>query len=316
MRSHKIALGLALIVVLASFGVGCGEKTSSESAFSTKRAENLGNVREDDSDLDLGEDWDPQPGADGRRSGHSGRSGRSGGPQEAPTPSYWAVVLRTFAGDNSRQSAANMVRSCVQVDPKLRDARVHFTEEGAMVIYGRYEDATAADAQAGLAWVKGIEVSGRQVFPRAILTRISTEPRNRRYSAIELLSVRSLYPDVHPLYTLQVGVWGDYESGKLTLDQIRRSAEAQARQLRAEGMDAYVHHDTDLRLSTVTIGLFDRTALDPQTGFIVDPMLEMLKQRYPYNLANGEELREPLDPKRPSAGTRIQESRLVLVPKK
>ena len=57
MRSHKIALGLALIVVLASFGAGCGEKTSSESAFSTKRAGNLGNVREDDSDLDLGEDW-------------------------------------------------------------------------------------------------------------------------------------------------------------------------------------------------------------------------------------------------------------------
>jgi hypothetical protein len=311
MRSHKNAFGVALVAISVLLLAACGGTPSSESGLSKKSDGDFGDVREDETPLDLGEDWDP---GSAPRAG----AGRAADPRGTAEPggAYWTVLLRTFTGEDSRRSAANMVRSCVQIDPKLRDARVHFTDEGAMVIYGRYDEATASDAQEGLAWVKGIEIRNRPVFPTAMLTRISTQPKRQHYSAIELLSVRELYPDVHPLYTLQVGVWGDYESGKLSLTEIRREAERHARRLRAEGMDAYVHHDVDKRLSTVTVGLFDRTVLDPQTGFIVDPTLELIKQRYPYNLVNGEELREPLDPKRPAAGTRIQESRLVLVPRK
>lgn len=302
---------LVLLLVLA----GCGERTSSEAALSTN---SLTNYRAGyDGDLDLGEGWDEGPEASIAGSSVVDSTLREvdSRPRETAAP-YWTVLLRTFSGPESRRSGATMVKTCVRIDPKLADARVHHIDEGAMVIYGHYAEATGDDAQAGLAWIKGLQFGGRPVFPRAMLTRIVADPGNRRYSALELMSIRARYPNVEPLYTLQVGIWGDFGGGRLSDEQIRHEAEAHARRLRVEGLEAYVHHDSDKQLSTVTIGLFDHTALDPQTGFIVDPALELLKQRHPHNLVNGEPLREPIDSRRPGAGTRIQASRLVLVPKR
>jgi hypothetical protein len=64
----------------------------------------------------------------------------------------------------------------------------------------------------------------------------------------------------------------------------------------------------------VTVGLFDKTALDPQSG-LYSYEVEQLLRRFPEHLVNGEPLMEPLDFKHPQLGTRLQKPRLVLVPK-
>ena len=128
------------------------------------------------------------------------------------------------------------------------------------------------------------------------------------------MSVRQLHPNVNPLYTLQVAVWGDFESGKLTLEQIHQKAEAYTTELRVKSFEAYFHHDDDQRLSVVTIGVFDRRAIDPQTGFF-SPEVEALIHRFPAHLVNGEPLMEIKNRRDPRRSRQPQTPRLVEVPK-
>ena len=75
-----------------------------------------------------------------------------------------------------------------------------------------------------------------------------------------------------------------------------------------------MHHDDDLRLSMVTVGLFDHTAVDAESGLFA-PEVDALLRKFPAHLVNGEPLRELLDRRRPGLGTRVQAPRLVLVPR-
>ena len=83
--------------------------------------------------------------------------------------------------------------------------------------------------------------------------------------------------------------------------------------LRGQGYEAYFHHDEDRRLSMVTVGLFDKTAIDPESG-IWAPEVKLLVRRFPARLVNGEPLREPVSRFQEDLGTRVQEPKLVLVP--
>lgn len=257
--------------------------------------------------LNFGEDWADVGGR--RRDG--GRAARPGDAQQRR--SNWTIVLNTFSTEGHSQAASNMRVHIGSIDSRLSGARVHTTARGSMVTYGSYMGAEDAAAQADLKWIKAITISNRPVFARAMLSRITRRDPTVPLDPLELMSVRARHPDIDPLYTLQVAVWGDFESGKLTLAEIHQHAESYARRLRAQGLNAYYDHDDDKRLSVITVGLFDSTAIEnPQLG-IYSAEVKALMRRFPEHLVNGEPLLELID--RRTGRTRVQKPKLVLVPK-
>ncbi|MHC4217289.1 MAG: hypothetical protein ACYSU7_02425 [Planctomycetota bacterium] len=227
----------------------------------------------------------------------------------------WTVVLATFSRPGHAEAAANSLRQLPAIDTKLAGgAWVHTGPGGSLVAYGRFESPQSEDAQRDLAWVKAVTLDDIPAFPQAMLSRVSLRPAARGYGPLELMSARLRHPSVDPLYTLEIAIWSDFESGKLSIEKIRRSAEEYARTLRARGFDAYYHHDDDRRLSMVTVGLFDHTAVDQRTGFY-NVAVDTLLQEFPAYLVNGEELLEPIDGRRPQRGTRVKRPVLVHVPK-
>lgn len=230
--------------------------------------------------------------------------------------SSWGVLLGTYSGPTAMDAAANQVRTmATQIDPRLADARVHRTRGGALVVYGRYGDAEDPGAQQALRWIKELRRGERMIFPRAILTRVTDQRAAGEIRPIELLSVRKQYPDLNPLYTLQIAAWGTFDSPDLVYDDVAEQAELQARRLRAQGLPAYVHHDPDLEISSVTVGVFDRTAVDLQAGMELDPRLRQYRDRFPAHLVNGEELQELVSTLRPELGRVTQRPRLVEIPR-
>jgi hypothetical protein len=312
MMSHKNAAPLIALAGLLAMLLACAAEPGATPPDSSSSARDSGDVREpietDAGDLDLGEDWITEI-----------ETARGAARSTAATPgrrsSHWSIVLGTYSEMGHQTAAANMIRSASTIDPRLGSARVHTTSKGSMVVYGEYDGPDDPAARADLAWVKAIKLRERAVFPRAMLTRVHVDRARGRFRTNELLSVRLRFPDLHPLYTLQVAVWGDFESGKLTLEEIHGQAEAYVRELRANGYEAYFHHDDDLQLSTVTIGLFDHTAIDAASG-IYAPELERLMRQFPVHLVNGEPLKELIDRRRPQLGTRVQSPRLMLVPQR
>ena len=260
---------------------------------------------------DWGDDW---RGSDRSRTDQArDTTGRRPAPARAGQPTtIWTLVLQTFSQEGHRRAATTMVQELRAAAPQLAEARVHTTSSGSMVVYGNYQSAHDPAAQRDKKAVKQITINGRQAFARAMLTRIRLQPAPGTMHPFALMSVRQLHPKVDPLYTLQVAVWGDFDSGKLTLDQIHRAAQAYASELRVQNLEAYFHHDDDQRLSIVTVGVFDRRAIDPQTGFF-SPEVEALIRRFPKHLVNGEPLIE-IKNRRDPRNRQPQTPRLVEVP--
>ncbi len=254
--------------------------------------------------VDWGDDWDQPPPARA--------AAAAGAPQQSSK--QWSIVFATFASEAHQKAAATMVQQLPTVADELRAARVHTTSSGSSVIYGSYESPSDPAAQRDLKWIKNLTIGELKIFPRAILSRIRRQPSPSSLPPTALLSVRQRHPHVDPLYTLQVAVWGDFESGQLTLAEIQRQAEAYALTLRAQGFESYFHHDADRRLSVVTVGLFDYRAVDSGSG-LYSPEVEAMMEKFPAHLVNGEPLNELIDRRKPQRGTRVQEPMLVNVPK-
>lgn len=310
MSSYKSVLLAAIVAIATILASACSNGPSEQSALSSRGTGTLPGENDrggrTQAELDLGEDWQAE----------SGRSTRAGDGQVQPAQgrsSFWTLLLGTYTDEGHQAAAANMVRSCATIDARLGAARVHTTSKGSMVIYGAWDDPQSPAAQSALAWIKGIELRERPVFPRAMLTRINIRHAQGQFRPAELMSVRLRYPRIDPLYTLQVAVWGDFGSGQLSLEEIRRLAETYTRELRGRGYETYFHHDDDQRLSMVTVGLFDHTAVDPESGLYSEEVERVLKE-FPEHLVNGEPLFEPTGSRRPDLRRRVQKPRLVLVP--
>jgi len=225
----------------------------------------------------------------------------------------WSIVLQTFTRGDHRAAARNMRANLPRIEDWLADARVHHTSAGSMVVYGKYPGPDDPRAQADLQRIKSINQNGLG-FPRAMLTRLrETGPRS--FKRFELLAVRQTYPNIDPLYSLDIALWiADEQGGARALQQAQAAAEAYAKQLRTQGIDAYFHHEPDRRMSNVTVGLFDHSAIDPATS-IFSPLVQQYFNRFPRRLVNGESLDVYRDPRQPELGTTKQEPQLVLVPK-
>lgn len=308
--------GLA-VAICSCFLAGCGDGQPARSGFEPGRKKvvqpGVATTQRpaQDRPADWGDDW---RGPDrSRTDGARDTTGRRPAPARSGQPTtIWTLVLQTFSQEGHRQAAATMAQELRTAAPQLAEARVHTTSNGSMVVYGNYQSAQDPAAQRDKKAVKQITIGGRQAFPRAMLTRIRLQPAPGTMHPFALMSLRQLHPKVDPLYTLQVAVWGDFDSGKLTLEQIHRAAVAYATELRVQNFEAYFHHDDDQRLSIVTVGVFDRRAIDPQTGFF-SPEVDALLRRFPAHLVNGEpllEIRNRRDPR----NRQPQTPRLVEVP--
>ncbi len=227
----------------------------------------------------------------------------------------WTIVLATFSAEGQHQTAAaNMMSQLRTLAPQLGDVWIHTTDKGSLVVFGRYDGPKETRAQADLKMVKGITIQDRPMFARAMLTRVHVGAPAGPVSPLALMSARQRYPNVDPLYTVEVAMWSDFGTGELTLKQIQRLAENYTRELRTQGFDAYFYHDYDTRISTVTVGLFNRTAIDHRSG-LYSPAVQSVMDRFPQRLVNGEPLLELIDSRNPDRGTRVQKPMLVHVPK-
>ena len=321
-RPDKTVFQGLVIALFACLVTGCDDGPAKQSAFESPR-ENVATQRQAARatqpppvrGADWGDDW---RGPDRARSGTGARPGSGRATADRPTQptTFWTLVLQTFPHEGHRQAAATMVRELRMTIPQLTGARVHTTSSGSMVIYGTYESAEDPLAQRDKDTIKNIKIGNppRQAFPRAMLTRIRLQPIAGIRNPHDLMALRQRHPNVDPLYTLQVAVWGDFDSGTLTLAQIHRKAESYTAQLRAQGLEAYFYHDDDKQLSIVTIGAFDRRAIDPQTSFF-SPEVEALIKRFPKHLVNGEPLLEKRVDRNRRQTAQPQTPRLVEVPK-
>lgn len=294
-----------LIAIWAASAGSCGPESKSLSTRAQDPVAGAGSsvgTSENPAQDDWGTDW-------ARTADRPAAAGSTG------SGTVWTIVLATFPPQAGQEAAAqNMVRQLRGVAPDLEDLWVHPTRNGTIVATGRYDSPDSPQAQADLQRVKAIEIQDRPAFARAMLTRITIRPSAASLHPYALMSVRLRFPTTDPLYTLEVGIWSDFESGELTLDEIHRKAEAQARELRNRGYDAYFYHDDDKRISSVTVGVFDHKAIDQRTG-LYGPQLQALMEQFPAHLVNGERLLEPMDGRNPARGMRVQKPMPVLIPK-
>lgn len=241
------------------------------------------------------------------------RSQTSSGPQDRLSV-VWGVLLNTFDGMGHEMAAQRMAQTCRSMSPILNNTWIHSKRRGSSVLIGRFRAAEDPAARRLLRDVRAIERNGRAVFPRPMLVRIDPRKHPQDFGEMELLRVRGLFPD-QTLYTLQVEVWSDFGTGELSASQVRARAEEVCARLRREGWTAYVHHEVDRVISSVTVGLYDNRSIDAESGLDLDAALIRARKRFPHHLVNGEELQEPIDPRRPALGTRRQAPQLVEVPK-
>jgi hypothetical protein len=242
------------------------------------------------------------------------------GPQPAsprwnePIEGSWhGLALQTFPGDLDGQAAADWSRQLAAVVPPLAPKlRTHVGGKGSMVLYGRYSDWDDPQAGTDMEFLRGIRVNNKRIFGPIVRTEVHPRRNLDTLHPHELLTVRTQFPDGRTKYTLEIEIWGDFDSGMLSEADRRRQVESKVAALRAQGIPAYFHHDPISDLSTITVGIFDEQALDPASG-LVSSEVEQWQRRFPTRMTNGEELRLPVQGQ-PSLGVVPQRTRLVLVP--
>lgn len=269
-------------------------------------------------------DLDHQPGADdwAEMEALLGSTSQDHQP-EPPTASHptvsdsqgiHAIVLATFPGDDGTQARAWHRQLNTLLPATAGHVHIHVDDRGAVVLYGRYSNWEDPDARRDLESLNAIRINNARVFGPLMLTHIEPPRDPSTIGRWELASARLAHPDVRGLYTLEVAIWGDFESGELPPHERRQRAEEQVEALRTQGHEAYYHHDERRDLSTVTVGLFDDRAVDPRSG-IASPRLERLRTTFPTRMVNGESFNVPVTRGSAQGGTRPQPSRLVEVPR-
>jgi hypothetical protein len=237
----------------------------------------------------------------------------SGSTREPSSGPIHAIVLRTFQDDTSGATAHTWSAQLGTLVPPLKpDLRVHIDSKGSVVVFGNYDGWDDPQAAEDMGTLKDLRVNGKKIFGAIIRTTITPARDPDHLHPHELLTLRKRYPKARTIYTLEIEIWGDFESGELPRDIRLRRAEERVKELRAAGITAYFHHDPISELSTITVGAFDETAIDSSSG-IPSREVEMLQKQFPNRLTNGEQLALPIKG-RSDLGAVPQRSRLVLVP--
>ena len=296
----EIVLGV-LIGILTVFPIlsGCGEEKGRDRAIQgqgPRRLDNAPRLVEPGDDLFEAVGDSTGGSGDGRTAAGSG-TGR------------WSIVLATAGGDTHPVQAAALRQQIASEYPALRSAFVRPQGRGSAIWFGRFESPTDPAAIRAKEMVRGLQRGGVPAFPRAFL---SVLPDDAPIGERDIRTLRLLYPNVDPLYSLEVAMWWTGGSDQISYDEVRRSAEAYVEELRRAGQDAWYYHDPIKEMSAVTVGVFDKRAYDGRST-LYSPEVDALMKRFPVRRMNGEELMIEVTPGDPKS--RIpQACRLVSVP--
>jgi hypothetical protein len=315
---RKLLLFVAASVALVACGDG-PTQTQKKSVSGTRSSEGAGVDLVDPSDDVMG-DASARSGVQskGSSAGQSPRGAGSTAASRSPAAGgsrdgRWSVILATFSGADHTGKATAFRQQLVSQYPELRDAAVRRLGQGSALVVGRFESASDASAQAELKRVKAIERNGQKPFAGAMLLRTASDALSGPPQPHDLRTLRAKFPNVRPLFSLQVAAWATLGDKKSSYDDMRVAAERYCAELRAKGHESWFLHDEDTETSIVTVGHFDRRAYDPKSTLFA-PEVEDMMRAFPANLVNGEPLLIPIDPRNPSGKTKPQPCRLVEVP--
>lgn len=313
--SGKLSVCVALVTLLSTL-VACGDgptQTQKRAVGSAQPADGSGLDLLDPKDDVMGD----APRAGSKPAvGSSAKPAAQGAPAAASSTSKkgrWSVILATFSeADHAAKAAAFRAQLASQY-PELRDAMVRRVGKGSAIVIGRFEAPDEAAAQAELKRVKAIERNKQKPFAGVMLMRTSSDDAGGPPKQWDLRSLRAKYPNVRPLFTLQVGAWSTFGEKGADYDKMRDSAERYCAELRKKGHEAWFLHDEDTETSIVAVGHFDRRAYDPKSTLFAPEVQDMMRE-FPANLVNGEPVLIPVDPRNPKGKTKPQPCRLVEVP--
>jgi hypothetical protein len=231
------------------------------------------------------------------------------------TKDIFAIVIATFTGQQHAQLAATTLTQLASMYPWLgQNIRMQPRSRGTVLAYGDYKGYEDAEAQKDLAMLRGVmDQNGLQLFPQIMLVKFKGSTVQKNLHPHDLWTVRREYPTLVPIYTLEVAVWGDFESGQFPVAKRRAVAERYASELRGKGFEAFFYHNDDAALSSVTVGLFGFNALDAETGFY-SPEVEAMMSKFPKRLVNGQEVLQYFNPAKPELGASPQRPILAEVP--
>lgn len=284
---------LAIFFILPACGEEASDDESTLQGSSPRRLDGVSNIMDSADDAFLS------------TSERSGRTTTNSKPE-----GRWSMLLASVGGPN-HPIQAQAVRNRIASDyPVLRSAFVRPQGKGSAVWFGRFGSPTDSDAAATRDMVRGLRTrNGQPAFPQSFLSIL---PDDSPVGEHDLRVVRTMYPRVDPLYSLQVACWGTFGTTEVSPEEVRARAEAEVRELRSRGYEAWYYHDPVTELSVVTIGAFDSRAYDGRST-LFSPEVEALMRDFPAHRVNGEEVQVELTPGDPT--TRIpQPCRLVMVP--
>jgi hypothetical protein len=253
----------------------------------------------------------PTLAAQGRELFGEASRGNAGG---APADEGWSILIQAYSGEGA-QADANDGLGRVRSRAGLTDAYVSHRGNAWVIAYGKYPGPRDPKAVADLDRIKHFTYEGTQPFAMAYLTPPMVAGTMPEY---DLRNAKKLHgPEA--LYTLQIGVYGVEGVAQPTPEQmreVRAKAEEAVVVLRRQGEEAYYFHGPTM--SVVTIGLFDETDHDLQAAGVNSPRLKKLMEKYPYNLYNGQGIKERHRVATSTGKTtmleRMQPSRVVVVP--
>ncbi|MBG84014.1 MAG: hypothetical protein CMJ40_05635 [Phycisphaerae bacterium] len=307
---------MALILLV---GLACEPASTNKKTTSRVRAPRLEmNQTPQAEEADFGQDWDA---VEGLLSSGSGTVPAEKKPLDSTNPGSrlavprYGICVATFSSDSHRAEGNEYIRRLGLLLPGIGEELSIYSEpDQSMVLYGDYDGWNDPKVRDATAKLRNVRIQGRKIFETPILTEVVPPRDPSTIDPIELLSLRLNYPEARTLYTVEIAVWGDFESGELPPDRRRKIAEDYARSLRSAGHKAWFHHDELKQMSTVTIGVFDHRAVDAASG-IRSPAVERVVDTFPMRLVNGEPLMIPVIRGDPGSGSRPQKPMLVEVPR-
>lgn len=225
-----------------------------------------------------------------------------GGKQQTTSSStagdQWTIGLGRFEGSAHRQRA-DRARQQLAARTGFDDLWTAEENGGTMLYAGHYPSPQDKQAKADLQKWRQLRSSGQVRLPAAMMVPIVDTPEGE----IGDLDLRNAA--ARGQYTLQVGFYDNVEAeGK----DHRKAAEKAAAALRDEGHLAFYYHGPNR--SMVTVGIFGPDAVVSQNGETAYAAeVTKLQREFPYNLANGQTIRETRGDK-----TTEQPSFLVRIP--
>lgn len=312
------AARLGVCVIAAMLLVACNDGVKSTDGANAKRDDSArsGQLELMDPADEVVSDGLASSGTGGGARGARSTAASASQPTQASAESErgrWSVMLATFS-EAGHAERANAFRSqLVREFPEIATAQVRRVGNGSAIVVGRFTGPEDKAAQTELKRVKSIERNGRKPFAGAMLLRTSAEDSSALTKPHSLRSLRAKFPNVRPLYTLQVGAWSTFGDAKTKYEPMRTAAERYCAELRSKGYEAWFYHDDDSETSIVTVGHFNRSAYDSRST-LMSPEVEDLMRQFPAHLTNGEPVLLPVDRTNPKGRMKAQTPRLVEVP--